>query len=86
MTKFENNFTEYSRKSINMLYFLLFTLCTAEDYEAWYIPEDKLARFPNHPLITSNKDVWRGMTLKEPIFKGKDLEGVNNETLDIDSY
>ena len=68
-----------------MLFFLLLTLCTAEDYEAWYLPEDKLARFPNHPLITSNKDVWRGMTLKEPIFKGKDLEGVHKETLFIDS-
>ena len=50
----------------------LFSLCRSEKYKAWYLPEDKLENYPNHPNFTSNEDIWMGFTLKKRIFSEKE--------------
>ena len=54
----------------------LVSLCVGEDYQAWYIPEDKLARYPDHPKFKTNEDIFYGFTLKEPLFSAEEREEV----------
>ena len=57
-----------------LIFLVAYPICFAEDYEAWYIPENKIERYPNHPKLKTNADVWQGFTLKEPLFPGTDSE------------
>ena len=52
-------------------------LCVAEDYKAWYLPEDKLANYPDHPHFKKNIDIWTGFTLKEKLFPDAEMEEVS---------
>ena len=54
-------------------------LISAEEYAAWYLPEDKLAKYPNHLNFTTNSEIYRGFSLKEPLFKGEENEEVNSQ-------
>ena len=54
----------------------LVSLCVGEDYQAWYIPADKLARYPDHPKFKTNEDIFYGFTLKEPLFSAEEREEV----------
>ena len=64
-------------------YFMFFTflpLIGGKQFQAWYLPADKLARYPNHPQIKTGKDVYRGFTLNKKLFSGKEYEeGVNDK-------
>ena len=59
------------------LFFTYIRLIRGEEYEAFYIPEDKLAKYPNHPNFTSNKEIYYGLTLKDRLFKDEEYEKVN---------
>ena len=63
----------------SILCFLRFLpLIGGKQFQAWYLPADKLARYPNHPQIKTGKDVYRGFTLNKKLFSGKEYEeGVN---------
>ena len=54
-------------------------LASAEEYEAWYLPEDKLAKYPNHLNFTTNSKIYRGFTLKDSLFKGEENEEVKSQ-------
>ena len=59
------------------------TFCQGELFTAFYVPEDKLAFYPNHPNFTENKDLYYGFTLKERLFSGEEYD---NEVIRIKSY
>ena len=62
----------------HFMFLSFFPLIAAKQFQAWYLPADKLARYPNHPQIKTNEDVYKGFTLKKKLFSGKEYEeGVN---------
>ena len=60
-----------------VFFFTNIVLIRGEEYEAFYIPEDKLAKYPNHPNFTSNKEIYFGFSLKDRLFEGEEYEKVN---------
>ena len=56
----------------------LLSLSTGEDFQAFYLPEDKVARYPYHPKFEKNSDIYYGFTLKENIFSAMEREEVIN--------
>ena len=60
-----------------MVCFLLMPLlgyiavCNGEVYKAFYVPDDKMENYQNHPNFTENKHMWHGFTLKDRLFSGE---------------
>ena len=48
--------------------------CFAESIKAWYFPADKLDRAPTSQYFKTNNDVFVGLTLRKPLFSGKEYE------------
>ena len=49
-------------------------VCFGEEFQAWYIPSDKLSKAPKSDLFEKNEDVYIGFSLKKPLFSGLEYE------------
>ena len=69
----------------HVMLFSFLPLTAGKQFQAWYLPADKLARYPNHPQIKKGKDVYRGFTLNKKLFSGKEYEeGVSDKYKQIE--
>ena len=63
-----------------MVRFLLMPLlgyiavCNGEVYKAFYVPDDKMENYRDHPNFTENKHMYAGFTLKDRLFSGEEYD------------